>query len=231
LRDYGNGSIRLRFEATMNDGVLTLEKDTPREVFQIPRLTQISEGTLTYSRSNFTFTLTVERAGELDVSVADRSYRATIYRLELILEARQGALGEPQESTARLTARGLVTAIQGSGVIYSIEGSVTGREGLGEFRAVLRDTNINLAEIQATSEITSSDSTVVLFASLLNRESSTPSQPAASAQASSRQEASMERAWILVVVGLAALAVLAVIPARRASRSRGTEAAPKPHYV
>ncbi len=230
-RDYGNGSIRLRLEATMNDGVLTLEKDTQREAFQIPRLPQIAEGIMTYSRRNFTFTIAVERAGELDVSVADRSYRATVYRLELILEASQGAPGDPQGSPARLTASGLITTIQGSGVIYSIEGSVRGREGVGEFRAVLRDTNINLAEIQATSEIPPSDSTVALFASLLNREPSTPSQPAASVQASSRQEASWERAWVLLAVGLAALALLAIVPARRASRTSGTEAASKPHYV
>ncbi len=235
LRDYGNGTVRLRFEATMDDGVLTIEKDAPASAFYIPRLPRVPEGMVTYSRRNTTITLNVERAGSVEVSVAGRSYIADAYRINLVLEGRWVLGGRAEDSGGRLTFSGILKVIQGSGVIYSFEGAADG-EGRGqhEVRVLLIETNLDLEEAQTADASSISAAELSMPAEFIGQyltmRSSAQSAPTP-AQTSSRQDDTALRALVIVAAGLAALAIAAVVPSRIGPRdSQGREAS-KPHYV
>ncbi len=235
LRDFGDGTIRVRLEATMNDGVLTVEKNAPASAFHVPRLPRVPEGTATYSRRNTTITLSVERAGSVEVSVAGRSYVADAYRINLVVVGQWDFGGVSEGSRDRLTLSGILQVIRGSGVIYSFEGAADGVVGGRlEGRVVLLDTNLDLEEAQTADSSSISDtelSVPVEFIGQFLTMQSPARQAPTQVQASSRPDDTALRALIVVAAGLAALAIAAVVPSRIGTRdSQGREAS-KPHYV
>ncbi len=235
LRDFGNGTIRLRLEATMNDGVLTVEKNAPTSAFHVPRLIRVPEGTVTYSRRNTTITLSVERAGSVEVGVGGRSYVADVYRINLVVEGQWGFGGGSEGSRDRLTLSGILKVIRGSGVIYSFEGAADGVVGGRlEGRVVLLDTNLDLEEAQTADSSSISDAGLSMPVEFIGQYLTMQSpmrQAPTQAQTSSRPDDTSLRALIIVAAGLAALSIAAVVPSRiRPRDSQGREAS-KPHYV
>lgn len=240
VSDYGNGTIRLRLEVTFNDGVATLELKTPASAFTVPRIGRIPEGQLTYSNSNFSFSISTSRVETSQVSVGGRSYLVHVFSVSGLATYRGPGHSGDNAQPLQTQFSGRLAIINGSGVIYSVEGQVTidDRETM-KFRATLLDTNIDLQAIPASSNTLPLPSQVTEIASIVGglsggnlgqqpRESLRVGQGAPSGAGGDEYSI---RAVTVLVLGLAALASVAVIPLRRVKSPAPEASERKPHYV
>jgi hypothetical protein len=236
VRDYGNGTIRLRVEATFNDGVATLEKNVPEKFFIIPRLPHLFEGQFTYSSSNYSITVSSTRIGSAQVSVGGRTYLANIYSITgaATITHRDRATGEVQRTETEFS--GVITLINGSNILYSAEGQVTVSSGHSVgFVISLLDTNLDLL---ANPISYSSTSLAELAPAMLSLPGDGLGLQASlygtdrEVKAAQAADDYWGRALVVFAVGLAALAVVAVVPLRHRRRAERVEGlARKPHYV
>lgn len=236
VRDYGNGTIRLRLEATFNDGVATIEKNVPARLFIIPRLPHLFEGQFTYSNSNYSITVSSTRIGSMEVSVGGRSYLANIYSIAgaATITHRDRATGGVQSTQVQFS--GVLTLINGSNILYSAEGQVKDSSGSSiRFTINLVDTNLNL---QASPTNLSPTSLTELEPAIMSLPSNGLMPLASLSDSDVRVQAAQVaddysgRALVIVAIGLVALAVVAAVPLRlwrKIERAENLER--KPHYV
>ncbi|MDW8073622.1 MAG: hypothetical protein RMJ28_05250 [Nitrososphaerota archaeon] len=238
LRDYGNGTIRLRIEVTFNDGVATLEKKATKRLFMVPRLAYLPEGQFTYRNENYSISISSDRVGATQVSVGGRSYLANIYSVSGQATSQfRDPTSEGVESL-QLQFSGVITLINGSGVIYNTEGRTVGpRGGTAKFTLMLIDTNIDLSTIQTSWTPPSTlPAELDSMASLIISGGMDARAPTtASAQERPQSSESSDyyfKAVAIAAIGLAALAAVAVVPSRLRRHPAGEEGLErKPHYV
>ncbi|MEM0482553.1 MAG: hypothetical protein QXM16_06685 [Nitrososphaerota archaeon] len=236
VRDYGNGTIRLRLEATFNDGVATLEKNVPERFFIIPRLTHLFEGQFTYSNSNYSIAVSSTRIGSAQVSVGGRTYLANIYSITgaATISHRDRTTGEVQST--RMEFSGVITLINGSNILYSAEGEATGSSGRSvRLVTSLLDTNLDLLADPTGYSSTSIAGLAPVMLSLpsdglgLQAPLYGTGREAKAAQAADDY---WGRALVVVVAGLVALAVVSAFSLRHQRRAEQVEGLErKPHYV
>jgi uncharacterized protein (DUF58 family) len=72
------GTLRLRVEATFNDGLMTFEKNLPESAFFVPTLQLPDSGSFSYSREGHQVSVSVTRTGSGSRTVGGRTYETAI---------------------------------------------------------------------------------------------------------------------------------------------------------
>ncbi|MEN3047821.1 MAG: hypothetical protein ABDH63_03460 [Candidatus Caldarchaeales archaeon] len=228
------GSVRLRVELTFNDGVSTLEKNLPASAFMVPTLpAEFSPGSFSYSRGNYSFSVTVEEVGRAQRQVGGKTYQTVTYSIRAI----SAVGGDPRtEFTAT------VETIEPSRVIYALSASLASEgRGLKALELRLTDSNIDLASIRPVASsfaverllsVPYSFGIVEAGSGLAASRSDAvkPTVPGTSAEQTSQDQGLKVAA--VGAAGLAAVAAVAALSLRASRRTGSTEAAArKPHYV
>ncbi|MCS7134040.1 MAG: hypothetical protein NZ921_04505 [Candidatus Caldarchaeum sp.] len=133
--------LRLRYEATFNDGLATLEKNLPSRLFAPPMVDFASlEGDyqITKDGGNITYRLSVEKTGENRRTVGGTSYQTNVYRLTAT--AKHGPSTVSLEGTAETIAE--------SDVIYLLSLSLSDGERRVDYRLVLSESNVDLTQFR-----------------------------------------------------------------------------------
>jgi hypothetical protein len=145
VRVLEDGRVRLRFESSFNDGIATVEKNMPAEAFMMPRIPDGDiTGSFSYTKGGVSYTLTINEVGRLERTIGGRSYQSIVYDLS-------GTYSAPNQT---ISGEARLEVLAGSGVIYSLEGSVNSRGGTTTFNIKLVDANFDLNSLpapQATS--------------------------------------------------------------------------------
>jgi len=239
----GEGSIRLRLEATFNDGLLTFEKNVPSSAFAVPTLRLPESGSFSYTKDGHHLSVSVVRTGTGSRAVGGRTYETELYSLRVVAESRN----------ASLTVVGTVELISGSGAIYAVDLTATGGgSGGARFTAQLVDTNLDLTRVVSTGQAGDVTALASLTPSLLAPGSSDLSrwigamglpsgqQPPSPTNAQGTQgtkgspKAAFEdpttRVIAITAIGLATIGSVESLGLLRRPR-RSYAAVSKPHYV
>jgi hypothetical protein len=227
VRVLEDGRVRLRFESSFNDGIATVEKNMPAQAFMMPRIPDRDiTGSFSYTKGGVSYTLTITEVGRLERTIGGRSYQSIVYDLS-------GTYSAPNQT---ISGEARLEVLAGSGIIYSLEGSVNSRRGATTFNIKLVDANFDLNSLpapQATSagymksyflqsiQLPDQASTF-LINGLPNTQ--TPQKVGATAP----DDAGI-RAVIAGLVGSGALAAIAVVGVRR--RRVKAPGVVKRHYV
>jgi hypothetical protein len=227
VRVLEDGRVRLRFESSFNDGIATVEKNMPAQAFMMPRIPDGDiTGSFSYTKGGVSYTLTINEVGRLERTIGGRSYQSIVYDLS-------GTYSAPNQT---ISGEARLEVLAGSGIIYSLEGSVNSRRGTTTFNIKLVDANFDLNSLpapQATSagymqsyflqsiQLPDQASTF-LINGLPNTQ--TPQKVGATAP----DDAGI-RAVIAGLVGSGALAAIAVVGVRR--RRVEAPGVVKRHYV
>lgn len=240
LRNYGNGTIRLKIEATFNDGVATLEKDAPEWLFVVPRLPYVAEGRFTYSDSNYTLVLESQRVGSVRVSVNGRDYLANVYSLTGSATYALGGQEQDRQRDLQIQFTGRIVLINGSGVVHSVEGELRGSGGGAlQIKVKLTEANIDLTDFPAHEVNPQAHGLRLapMLASLIGGGQAfsgiRPEQGVMIQQerAVSAGDNYSSRAMVFALLGIAVLAAVAVLPLRLRRRVSQETFERKPHYV
>lgn len=238
LEAVGEGSIRLRLEATFNDGVLTLEKNVPGSAFTVPTLRLPESGSFSYSREGWSFSVSVVKTGSGSRTVGGRTYETEVYSVTVVSASRN----------ASFSASGTVELIAGSGAIYALDVTATGGSSKGvRFTAQLVDANFDLTQVGGSGRAGDAAALASLTPSLLSpgasewsgwmgtmgllagQQPTSPAQTPRSPQASAPDDSTL-RLVAVTAVGLAAMGSVAALGLLRRPR-RSPAPVEKPHYV
>ncbi len=138
------GTLRLRVEATFNDGVMTFEKNLPESAFSVPALQLPDSIEYSYSRDGHQISVTVTRTGSGSRTVGGNAYETSVYSLTASITSRNGTL----------VVSGTVEVVSGSNAVFSIDLTMTAAGGREvRFNAVLTDTNLDLSSARGSGQM------------------------------------------------------------------------------
>ncbi|MEM4335174.1 MAG: hypothetical protein QXX19_03585 [Candidatus Caldarchaeum sp.] len=226
-----DGRIRLRLEASFNDGLATLEKNMPGQAFK-PFILDLGsmQGRYSLRRDNFSITISVVKTGEGSVSVGGRTYGTEKYMVS--------ALAERLGRTVSLEAEAEI--IKGSSVVYSLSATFTeDARRSGTFTLQLTDTNTDLTAFTqhrsgesqffqlaslalSSGALDQADIPTALLQQPLNVR---PTQSTANDRGNET-----ERIALFGLAGVSALAAAGLL-GFRARKTPSTSGERKPHYV
>ncbi|MCS6770297.1 MAG: hypothetical protein NZ570_07690 [Candidatus Caldarchaeum sp.] len=227
-----DGQLRLRVEASFNDGVATLEKNLPSKAFK-PFILPLEGmvGRYSVSREGYSLVLSVERLGESVRTVGGKTYETARYRV----------FAESERGGERVSVNADAEVVKGSEVVYSLSATFVGDgEARGSLNLQLADSNIDLTEFthhrggDARAELTS-----MLLSLGVSEGVSTPSslmRQLAIEQFTERPASPSsdwpvsERMALVGVAGLSALAATSLF-ILRTRKPPTASVGRKPHYV
>jgi hypothetical protein len=133
------GTLRLRVEATFNDGLLTFEKNLPESAFFVPTLQLPDSGSFSYSREGHQVSVTVTRTGSGSRTVGGRTYETATYSVT-------ARFTSPNRT---FTISGSVEVVSRSYALYSVDLTLSAASNRAvRFSAVLTDTNLDLSRVR-----------------------------------------------------------------------------------
>ncbi len=135
VKDFGNGTLRVKYSGTANSAVFMLEKNTPESRFSFPYLPELKNGTRTFKLRNVTITLAIARLPDETINFQGSSYRLNVSQIEVTYEVIRGA------NTVTGSANGIIKVFK-SGLLYSFNGQFKG-SSTGDADIVLTSTNLN----------------------------------------------------------------------------------------
>ncbi|MBI2127209.1 MAG: hypothetical protein HYU02_07875 [Thaumarchaeota archaeon] len=135
VKDFENGTLRVKYSGTANSAVFMLEKNTPESRFSFPYLPELKNGTMIFKLRNATITLAIARLPDETVNFQGSSYRLNVSKIDVTYEVIRGA------NTFTGSANGIVKVFK-SGLIYSFNGQFKG-SSTGDVNIVLASTNLN----------------------------------------------------------------------------------------
>ncbi|MDW7977222.1 MAG: hypothetical protein RMH74_00285 [Candidatus Caldarchaeum sp.] len=227
-----DGQLRLRVEASFNDGVATLEKNLPSKAFK-PFILPLEGfvGRYSVSREGYSLVLSVERLGESVRTVGGKTYDTVRYRV----------FAESERDGERVSVNAEAEVVKASEVVYSLSAAfVRGGEAIGSLSLQLADSNTDLTAFtqhrngDARAEITS----MLLFLGV-SEGASTPSSlmRQLANERFTERPANPSSEWPfserVALVGLAGLSALAATSlfALRTRKTTSAQVGRKPHYV
>ncbi|MEM4495266.1 MAG: hypothetical protein QXE96_05675 [Candidatus Caldarchaeum sp.] len=223
-----DGRLRIRSEATFNDGVATLEKNLPSSYFSPPSVDLAAyEGVYSYRRGNLSLELSVEKVGKERRTVSGFEYVTEVYRVT----ASVGRDGDDSK------LEGVIETITPSKVLYSLDLIHTGPGGKRtSLQLTLETSNIDLSAFNTTRVISPTELTAIQASFL----SGLPPSAGQFFEMSDRVDVAKEpstsssgyfdRIWVVLAAGLATIAAVSFLSMRR----KGTATEPgekKAHYV
>jgi len=218
---FEDGRVRLRFESSFNDGIAVVEKNMPAHAFNIPRIPwEDPSGSLTYTRDGVSYTLTVLETGRGERTVGGRTYQTIVYTVS----------GTYSDANHTVSGEARLEVLSGSGIIYSLEGNLRGREKTSTFSMQLTDANFDLNSLPAPESTDRIYMQAYFLQALQNPDQATLPTPSSITPVQTQQaDDPGMRAVLAGVVGVGAIAVVSFIGMRR--RRVGIQGAVKPHYV
>ncbi|MEM3052629.1 MAG: hypothetical protein QXI25_03840 [Candidatus Caldarchaeum sp.] len=223
-----DGRIRLRVEASFNDGFATLEKNMPGETFT-PFILDLAskEGRYSLLRNNFSMSISVVKTGEGSVSIGGRTYGTEKYMVSALVERLGRAVSLEAEAEI----------IKGSAVVYSLSATFTeDARRSGTITLQLTDTNTDLT---AFTQHMSSGSQLSQLASLALSsgalgQAGTPEallqQPLNIQGTANDGRTEAERIALFGLAGVSALAAAGLL-GFRSRKTPSTTGERKPYYV
>lgn len=157
VENLGSDNLRLRYEATFNDGTALLEKNLPSRFFEPPTIDFASlegEYRITKEGGNISYSLSVSKTGENQRTVGGISYQTNVYRISATTRQR--------DSTTNI--EGKAETIAESNVIYSLFLRLSSGGKTVEYTLFLKDSNVDLT--QFTAEVANSSLSTTLAAML-----------------------------------------------------------------
>ncbi|MCS7133592.1 MAG: hypothetical protein NZ921_02180 [Candidatus Caldarchaeum sp.] len=133
--------LRLRFEATFNDGIATIEKNLPAQLFAPPALDfEALAGVygITKEGGNVSYSFSLQKTGEDRRAVGGISYVTNTYSFT--------AYAKHKEISIRLD--GEAETIAESNVIYQLSSRITSGDKTYEYRLFLVDCNVDLRQFK-----------------------------------------------------------------------------------
>jgi len=231
------GTLRLRVEATFNDGVMTFEKNLPESAFFVPTLQLPDSGSFSYSREGHQVSVTVTRTGSGSRTVGGRTYETATYSVTASLTSPDGTL----------TVSGSVEVVSGSYALYSVDLALSAAgNGAVRFSAVLTDTSLDLSRVRRSVQTADGSALAAMAPAIFAAGGSRGSEvsgalslltglqsqvPAVNAQGppTGGEDLTLKVASI-TAIGLAAIGSVATIGLLRRPKKVPVSTA-KPHYV
>ncbi|MCS7094824.1 MAG: hypothetical protein NZ988_03320 [Thaumarchaeota archaeon] len=232
--EIGDGTIRLRAELTFNDGIATIEKDVPESAFVLPVLPRaISPGSFSYSRENYSVSVSVQEVGRAQREVGGRTYQTVSYSIYAVFRTTDDR---------QLVVSSSTEVIDPSRVIYSLSSSIsTSSSEVKSLILRLADSNVDLASIRAPENAMSVEHLLLvpyaqeyIVAGGVITEPRLSNEKPAGVVANPSQNTN-EQSLKLAIIGAAGLAVTAaaaVLTIKGVRKAQGTQGpTTKPHYV
>ena len=231
------GTLRLRVEATFNDGVMTFEKNLPESAFFVPTLQLPDPGSFSYSRDGHQVSVTVTRTGSGSRTVGGRTYETATYSVT-------ASLTSPNRT---VTISGSVEVVSGSYALYAVNLtlSAAGNRAV-RFSAVLTDTNLDLSRVRRSVQTADGSALAAMAPAIFAAGGSRGSEvsgalsilsglqsqvPAANAPRSSAGGEDLTLKVVsITAIGLAVIGSVAAIGLLRRPKKVPVSTA-KPHYV
>jgi len=135
VKDFNNGTLRVKYSGTVNNAVFMLEKNTPKERFHFPYIPELKDGTRTFKIKNGTVTIAITRLPVETIQFQGSTYMLNVSKIEVSYEIIRNG------DTRSGNANGIVKIFK-SGLLYSFKGEFNG-SSTGDITITLTATNID----------------------------------------------------------------------------------------
>jgi len=214
VKDYNNGTLRVKYSGTVNNAVFMLEKNTPKERFHFPYIPELKDGTRTFKGKNGTATITITRLPDETIQFQGSTYKLNVSKIQISYEFTRN--GEIRSGSANGTVK-----VFKSGLLYSFKGQFTGYS-TGDITITLTATNVDPEAKGEASNLLLMAANFAELDNIVNANSATQS----------KTTAATTQSYALIVSLIAIIGVIGAITYRRKKINGNPEKGEKPlHWV
>lgn len=139
LENFGNGTLRTEFSASMNNTDLSIKQNVAEESFHFPYVPVVPEiNNQTMEQENVTIITSVTRVADEEVDFQGSTWVLNVSKVSITAEGTQN------ETSMSVTLTGDLKVFAKSGLFYSFNSSVESAGNETQLSITLTDTNLDL---------------------------------------------------------------------------------------